>query len=55
MNICTQPYPYEHLQETEPADLEIDEVTTDASQSMGMSPTTERIMPVKFWNKSRKM
>ena len=34
--------------------LEIDEVTTGASLSTDTSPTTERIAPVKSWNKSRK-
>lgn len=29
-----------HLQETEPANLEIDEITTDISLSTGTSPTT---------------
>lgn len=55
MNTCTQPYPYEHLQETKSGDLETDKVTAGASQSTGMSPTTERVMPVKSWNKFRKM
>jgi hypothetical protein len=34
--------------------LEIDEVITSASQLMDTSPTTERIAPVEFGNKSRK-
>lgn len=42
--VC-HPYLYEHLEV--PADLETDEVTTCASQSTGMSPTTEKIMSVK--------
>ena len=35
--------------------LEIDEVTTGASLSTDTSPTTERIAPVKSWNKFRKI
>ena len=38
-----KPYPYEHLWSTELADLEIHEVTTGASLSMGTLPTTESI------------
>jgi hypothetical protein len=38
-----KPYPYEHLQKTILAHLEINEVTTDASLLMGMSPITESI------------
>lgn len=41
--------PYEHLQEHESADIEIDEVTTCISLSTCISPTTdERIKSVKF-------
>jgi hypothetical protein len=39
------PYPYEHLRRTEPADLEVDEVTTGASLLTGTSRTTKRIAP----------
>ena len=39
-------YPYEHLRRTEPADLEIHEVTTYASLSTGTSPTTKSIAPL---------
>jgi len=35
-----KPYPYEHLRRTEPANLEVHEVTTGASMSTGTSPTT---------------
>ena len=35
----TIPIPNEHLREFEPANLEVDEVTTGASLLMGMSPT----------------
>jgi hypothetical protein len=52
MNART-PYPYEHLQGSEPVYLEIDEVTTDTSLLTGTSLTTERITPVKSWNESR--
>jgi hypothetical protein len=38
-----KPYPYEHLRRTEPADLEIHEVTIGASLSTGTLPTTESI------------
>ena len=41
-----KPYPYEHLRKTEPADLEIHEVTTGASLSTGTSPTTKSIAPL---------
>jgi hypothetical protein len=41
-----KPYPYEHLWRTELVDLEIHEVTTDASLSRGTSPTTESITPL---------
>ena len=37
---------YEHLRRTEPADLEIHEVTIGVSLLMGMSPTTESIAPI---------
>ena len=40
-------YPYEHLWSTEPADLEIHEVTTGALLSTEMSPTTETIALLK--------
>jgi len=43
MNTLTQTLPYEHLRRTEPADLEIHEVTMDASLSTETSPTTESI------------
>jgi hypothetical protein len=39
------PYPYEHLWRTEPADLEVDKVTTGASLLTGTPPTTETIAP----------
>jgi hypothetical protein len=35
--------------------LEIDEIITGASLSMGTSPATQRIVMVKFYNKFRKM
>jgi hypothetical protein len=35
--------------------LEIDEVTIGASLSMRASPTTETIIPVKIWNKFKKI
>jgi hypothetical protein len=40
--------PYKHLRITEP------EVYTGASLSTGMSRTTERIAPVKYWNNPEK-
>jgi hypothetical protein len=40
-----KPYPYKHLRRTEPADHEIHEVTSGASMSTGMSPTTKSITP----------
>ena len=43
MNRLTQTLPYEHLRRTEPADLEIHEVTMDASLSTETSLTTESI------------
>jgi hypothetical protein len=46
MNTVHKPYPYEHLRKTEPADLEIHEVTTGTSLSTGTSPTTECIAPL---------
>jgi len=39
-------YLYEHLRRTEPADLEIHEVTIGTSLSTGTSPTTESIAPL---------
>lgn len=48
MDTRTQPYSYEHLQEIELADLEINKVTTDASLSMVTSPTAEKIESVKL-------
>jgi hypothetical protein len=39
-------YLYKHLRRTEPTNLEIHEVTTDASLSTGTSPTTESIAPL---------
>ena len=39
-----KPYPYEHLRRLSRQILEIDEVTTDASLSTEMSPTTECTM-----------
>ena len=51
MNTRTQPYPYEHLRETELQIVEIDKITTCIS----LSTTTERIVPVKSLNKSRKI
>ena len=44
-HVC-KPYPYELLQRTEPADLEIHEVTISVSLSMGTSPTTKSIAPL---------
>jgi hypothetical protein len=44
MNKCTS-YPYEHLRETaptDPADLQIDEVTIDAVLFRGISSSTKR-------------
>jgi hypothetical protein len=41
-------HPYKHLRNTEP------EVNTGISLSTDMSPTTERIAPVKYWNNSEK-
>jgi hypothetical protein len=41
-----KPYSYEHLQRTEPVDLEIHEVTTGASLLTGTSPTTKSIAPL---------
>jgi hypothetical protein len=41
MNTCT-PYFYEHFLETEPIDLEIDEITTCISLLTEISPPTER-------------
>ena len=41
-----KPYPYEHLRRTEPANLEINEVTTGTSLSTGTSPTIEIIVPL---------
>ena len=34
------PYLYEHLRRTEPADLEVDEVSTGVSMLTGTSPTS---------------
>jgi hypothetical protein len=42
-----KPYFYENLKSTEPADLEIHEVTTGDSLSTGTSPTTESIALLK--------
>jgi hypothetical protein len=36
-----------HLRETEPADLEVNEVTTDVSLFTGTPPTTESIATIK--------
>ena len=44
-HVC-KTYPYEHIRRTEPADLEIHEVTTDASLTTGTSPTIESIAPL---------
>jgi hypothetical protein len=41
-----KPYPYEHLRRTALANLEIYEVTTDASLSTGTLPVTESIAPL---------
>jgi hypothetical protein len=46
MNTRTQTYPCEHFRRIEPADLEIHEVTTDASLPTGTSPTTKSIAPL---------
>ena len=48
MNTLTQTLPYEHLRRTEPADLEIHEVTMDASLSTETSLTTESIAPLNL-------
>jgi hypothetical protein len=42
------------LRKTNPAYLEIDEVTTDASLSMGMSSTTESTIPLNSGINSEK-
>ena len=48
MNTLTQTLPYEHLRRTEPADLEIHEVTMDVSLSTETSLTTESIAPLNL-------
>ena len=54
MSTRTQTLPLLAPRRTEPADLEIHEVTTDASLSTRTSPTTESIAD-KSWNKSREI
>jgi hypothetical protein len=43
-----RPYPYEHLQRTEPTDLEVNEVTTGASLLTDTSPTTHVHSPLRM-------
>lgn len=54
MNARKQLYSYQHLQETEPTNFKIDEVTAGALLSMGTLPTTEKIILVKCEIKSKK-
>lgn len=50
-------YRYEHFQETEPTNLDIEELTVDGSRTIDGQhvSTTEIIMLINSWNKSREM
>lgn len=54
INTHTQLYPYEYLQEIEPTNLEINDVTASVSLPTGTPPTTEKITLIELWNKSIK-
>jgi len=55
MNTRTQPTPMSTSERLSRQIIEINEITIGASLSRGTSPTTEKIAPIKSWNKPKKI